>query len=286
MSATLEAPLKATELASGRSRRRLSPLTWAAIAVIALAVLSALFAPLLAPHSPTGGNILDQSLPMSGSHPLGTDVSGNDVLSRLLHGARPSLLGPLFVVLLSVAVGVPLAIASAWKGGWVDRVIGRALDLVFCFPSVLIAALIVVVVGRGLTAAVFAIAIAYIPWTARIIRTAALRERSKPYIVACYVQGQSAVSIALRHLLPNLAKMIIAQATIAFGFALVDLAMLSFVGLGINPPSPDWGVMVGDTNSIVQGNYNGPLAAGVCIVLLVLAFTQLGNTLSDTSEED
>lgn len=285
MSTTLEAPLSSRQTAT-RRLRRLPPLTWAAIAVIAIAVLGALFAPLLAPHSPTGGDILDQSLPMSASHPLGTDEAGNDILSRLLHGARPSLLGPLFVVLLSLLVGVPLALASAWKGGWVDRVIGRALDLVFCFPSVLVAALIVVVFGRGLTAAVVAIAIAYVPWTARITRTAALRERSKPYIVACYVQGQSALSIALRHLLPNLAKIIIAQATTAFGFALVDLAMLSFVGLGINPPAPDWGVMVGDTNSIVQGSYNGPLAAGVCIVLLVLAFTYLGNKISDTDKED
>ncbi|MBE1582739.1 ABC transporter permease [Nonomuraea angiospora] len=285
MSITLEAPSNTGRTAT-RRLRRLPPLTWAAIAVIAVAVLGALFAPLLAPHSPTGGDILDQSLPMSASHPLGTDAAGNDILSRLLHGARPSLLGPLFVVLLSLLAGVPLALASAWKGGWVDRVIGRGLDLVFCFPSVLVAALIVVVAGRGLTAAVAAIAIAYIPWTARITRTAALRERSKPYIVACYVQGQSALSIALRHLLPNLARMITAQATISFGFALVDLAMLSFVGLGIDPPAPDWGVMVGDTTSIVQGNYNGPLAAGMCIVLLGLAFTFLGNTISDPDKED
>jgi peptide/nickel transport system permease protein len=252
-----------------------------ALAVIALAVLAAALAPVLAPHGATDGNILDRSLPASATHPLGTDADGNDILSRLLYGARPSLLGPLSVVALSLFAGVPLALASAWKGGAVDRVIGRALDLVFCLPSVLIAAMLVIMFGRGLTAAIVAVAIAYVPWCARITRSAALRERAKPYIVACYVQGLSAPAIAFRHLLPNLFRLIIAQATTSFGFALVDLAALSFVGLGINPPAPDWGIMVGDTTGIVQGAYNGPLAAGACIVLLVGAFTHLGNKISD-----
>lgn len=265
--------------------RRLSALSWVAVALIAFAVLVALLAPLIAPYPPTGGSILDQNLPPSPEHWLGTDVNGNDILSRLMYGARPSLLGPLLVVTASLLIGVPLAIASAWKGGNLDRVIGRSLDLVFCFPGVLIASIIVIAFGRGLTAAIIAVSIAYIPWAARVTRTAAIRERNKPYILACEVQGLSALTIARRHLLPNMSRLIIAQATIAFGFALIDLAALSFVGLGIVPPAPDWGVMVGDTTSLVQGNYMSAISAGACIVLLVGAFTFLANGLTADKEE-
>ena len=264
--------------------RRLTPLGTAALAVVLVAVLAAALAPVLAPHPPTGGSIVDQSLPAGSDHPLGTDTAGNDVLSRLLYGARPSLLGPLMVVLLSLLAGVPLALVSAWRGGVLDRIVGRALDLVFCFPSVVIASLAVVMLGRGVTPAIAAVSIAYVPWAARITRTAALRERHQPYIVAAHVQGQSSFRIAVRHLLPNLARLIVAQATTSFGFALIDLAALSFIGLGIDPPAPDWGVMVGDTAGIIQGSYNGPVAAGLCIVTLVSAFTILGNQLSDAEE--
>lgn len=282
---TPEAPAGPTTAPDLRVRRIRPPMC-VAISVIGLAVLAAAFAPLISPHSPTGGSVIDQLLPMSGNHPLGTDTNGNDILSRILHGARPSLLGPLAVVLLSVLVGVPLAITSAWKGGIVDRIIGRSLDLVFCFPPMLIAAILVIMFGRGLMPAVVAVAIAYVPWMARITRTTCIRERNKPYIVACEVQGLSGPTIAVRHLLPNVGRIIVAQATTSFGFALIDLAALSFVGLGIIPPSPDWGIMLADTTGIVQGNYNGPLAAAACIVLVVGAFTYIGNQLSDYREEN
>jgi peptide/nickel transport system permease protein len=260
-------------------------LGWVALGVIVFFVLVALLAPWIAPYSPTGGSILDSLQAPSPQHLLGTDENGNDILSRLIWGARPSLLGPLLVVTMSLMLGVPLAIASAWTGGLVDRVIGRSLDLVFCFPSVLIASIIVLMFGQGLGSAVVAVSIAYIPWAARITRTAAIRERSRPYVVACEVQGLSTLAIAVRHLLPNLSPLIVAQATVAFGFALVDLAALSFIGLGIVPPQPDWGVMVGSTTALVQGSYNGTLAAGACIVIVVGAFTFLGNRLSENTDE-
>ena len=269
---------------ASQRRIRLGVLGWVAVAVLGIAVFVALFAPLIAPHDPTGGSILDQLQPPNPTHWLGTDVDGNDILSRLMYGARPSLLGPLLVVTLALLLGVPLALISAWKGGAFDQVIGRGLDLIFAFPTVLIAAIIILAIGRGITAAIIAVSIAYIPYTARITRAAALRERHKPYIIACEVQGLSTFRIFTRHLLPNLSRFLAAQATIAFGFALVDLAALSFVGIGILPPAPDWGVMVGDTTSLVQGSYASIAAAAVCILAVVAAFTIIGNRLSESSE--
>lgn len=268
------------------SGRRVRPgiLGWLSVGVLVLAVGIAIFAPIIAPHEPTGGSILSQLEPPSSTHWLGTDIDGNDILSRLMYGARPSLLGPLLVVTLALLIGVPLALISAWKGGVFDQVIGRSLDLIFAFPTVLIAAIIILAIGRGITAAIIAVSIAYIPYTARITRAAALRERNKPYIIACEVQGLSTTRIFIHHLLPNLSRFLTAQATIAFGFALVDLAALSFVGIGILPPAPDWGVMVGDTTSLVQGSYTSIAAAAVCILAVVAAFTIIGNRLSEGTE--
>ncbi len=269
-----------------RSRRRLSPLDAVAAAIIVIAVLAAVFAPLLAGHSPTGGDILEQFESPGGAHLLGTDENGNDIVARLLYGARPSLLGPVAVVLLSLLVGIPLALVSVWRGGLTDAIIGRALDLVFAFPAVLIASILVLLYGGGLFPAIVAVAISYIPWAARLVRTATLRERHKPYVLACEIQGMSATWIAARHVLPNLARLIAAQATVALGYALVDLAALSFLGLGIRPPAPDWGEMVADTAGFAQGNYTAPLAAAICIVLVVASVAHLGTRFFEGEEED
>jgi peptide/nickel transport system permease protein len=269
-----------------KSRKvRLSGLGRAAVGTIVFFILFATVGPLVMPHAPIGGSILDQLEPPSFEHLLGTDIDGNDILSRLIHGSVPSLLGALVVVMLSLLIGVPLALMSAWKGGFVDQVIGRALDLIFAFPTVLLAGFIILVFGKGLSSAIIAVAIAYIPFTARITRAAALRERNRTYIVACEIQGLSTFRIFTRHLLPNMSRFLASQATIAFGFALVDLAALSFIGIGILPPNPDWGAMVGDTTSLVQGSYTGIIAAAVCMLAVVSAFTILGNQLSEKTSK-
>jgi peptide/nickel transport system permease protein len=252
-----------------------------AVGLLAIVILCAIFAPLLAGHSPTGGDILSQFEPPSGSHLLGTDENGNDIFARLLYGARPSLFGPIAVVALALLVGVPMALLAVWRGGLTDIVVGRVLDIAFAFPSVLIASILVLLSGgAGLVPAIIAVAISYIPWAARVTRTAALRERRKPYILACEIQGMSAPAIAIRHLLPNLSRLIIAQATIALGYALVDLAALSFLGLGVRPPTADWGQMVGDTAGFAQGNYTTPVSAAICIVLVVGSIAYLGSRIA------
>ena len=263
-------------------RQRLGWLGTLAVVAVVVIVTVSLLAPWLAPKSHLYGELGDQFAPLSSNYLLGADENGRDILSRLIFGSRTSLLGPLAVILIALIVGVPLAIASAWKGGLPDVIIGRFLDLIFCFPPVLTAALIVTLFNhRGLVPAVVAVGIAYIPWTARITRSAALRERFLPYITACEVQGFSVFSICVRHMLPNLSRLIVAQSTIAFGHALVDIAALSFLGLAIQSPNPDWGLMVGSTGSIARGEYGQAIFAGILIIITVAAFSIIGNRISE-----
>ena len=257
----------------------------ASAAVIAAATLVAVFGPLLAPYNANLPNLSLAWIGPGGGHLLGFDVQGRDVLSRLLVGARTSMLGPFVVVIVSVVTGVGFAVVAAWRRGAVDAVISSGLDILFAFPGILLAVLATAIFGAGLPAAAIALSIAYMPYIARVLRGAALRERSQPYVAALEVQGASATSICLRHLVPNILPLIVAQATILFGYAMVDLAAISFLGLGVQPPKPDWGVMISENQTgIVQGYPLPALAAGLCIVAVVIAFNVLGERLFERAQ--
>ncbi len=248
--------------------------------VLLVAVLAAIIGPSVTPDDPNLPNLSLTYVGPSGGNLLGYDYQGRDVFSRLLAGAPSSMLGPLSVVALSVVAGVLLALVSAWRRGAVDAVISSGLDILFAFPAILLAVLATAVFGAGLTAASLALAVAYTPYVARVLRGAALRERSRPYVAALEVQGASATSICLRHLLPNLGALIVAQATILFGYAMVDLAAISFLGLGVQPPAANWGVMIEENQAgIVQGYPLPALCAGSAIVLVVIAVNLLGERL-------
>jgi peptide/nickel transport system permease protein len=249
-------------------------------AVIAIAMIAAIFGPLLAPYDPNLPNLSLSFVGPTAGHVLGYDYQGRDVLSRLLAGARTSMLGPVVVVFLSIVLGSMLAVVAAWRRGTADSVISAVLDILFAFPGILLAILATAVFGPGLTAAAIALSIAYMPYVARVLRGAALRERSQPYISALEVQGVSATSICFRHLIPNLSPLIVAQATVTFGYAMVDLAAISFLGLGVQPPTANWGVMVSENQiGIVQGYPLPALAASACIVAVVVALNVLGERL-------
>lgn len=257
----------------------------AGLAVIGILALAALLAPLLAPHDPNAVDLSGAYQGSSGSHLLGTDASGRDLLSRLIYGGRSALLGPLMVVLISTILGTSLALAAVWFGGWFDQVVVRFVDAVFAFPGLLIAILAAALFGSGLKAAVIALAIAYVPYIARIVRSAALRERSLPYVAALRVQGVHGLQINLRHILPNVSGLIVANATLAFGFALMDLAGLSFIGLGVQPPNADWGAMVGSgVTGVLQQQPQEALFASLLIVLTVGAVNTLGDRLNERWE--
>lgn len=266
--------------------RATGPVGMASAGVIAVATFVACFGVLLAPYNPEVGSLTNSWVGPTARHLLGFDVDGRDVLSRLLAGAWSSMLGPLCVVTICIVAGTAIAVVAAWRGGAVDSFLGSGLDIVFAFPGILLAILAAAVFGAGLTAASIALAIAYTPYVARVLRGAALRERSREYVAALEVQGVSSVRICVRHILPNIAPFIVAQATILFGFAMVTLAAISYLGLGVQPPAPDWGLMVSENQQgILTGAPVPALAAGICIVVVVIAFNLLGERLFDVASK-
>jgi peptide/nickel transport system permease protein len=287
MSATtipFEAPKRRSLVAIIRST---GPAGIVSAVVIAVAIFVALFGSFLAPSSPTLTALSESYVGPTAGHPLGFDGQGRDVVSRLLAGARTSMLGPLAVVIICMTLGTVLAISAAWRRGAYDTAVSSGLDILFAFPGILLAVLAATVFGAGLISAALALSVAYTPYVARVLRGAALRERSQQYVDALEVQGASATSICVRHLVPNLMPLIVAQATILFGYAMVDLAAISFLGLGVQPPSADWGVMVSENQAgILQGYPMSAVAAGVCIVVVVVAFNVLGERLYERAQAE
>ncbi|GAB3671221.1 ABC transporter permease [Actinocorallia lasiicapitis] len=245
-------------------------------------VLLALVAPWIAPHDPEIGRFTELYLPPGPDHWLGTDQGGHDTFSALIVGARTSLIGPLGVVFGATLLGIAIGLFSAWTGGRTDALIGRALDVVFAFPALLLAILAVALFGKGLTAPVLAMAVAYTPYTARLVRGLARQELARPYVAAYRVQGYAPLHIAVRGVLPHLAPVVLAQSTVNFGYALLDLAALSFLGLGVQPPTPDWGAMINQGQvAVLAGEPLSAYVPAVAIVLVVVAFTVVGERFGD-----
>ncbi|MFI6597598.1 ABC transporter permease [Nonomuraea sp. NPDC050536] len=254
----------------------------AGLVVLVVLAAAAVLAPVISPHDPLE---VDFSATLSGptaDHLLGTDQSGRDILSRLIYGARAGLLGPLLVVSVSTVLGMLLGVIAAWCGGIVDSFLSRAMDLIFAFPALLLAIMMVALFGAGLVAPVVAMSLAYAPYVGRLVRGVAMAEMSRPYIQAYRVQGWSGWVICLRHLVPNIAPLVLAQSAINFGYALMDLAALSFLGFGVQPPTADWGAMINEgASALLQGATLPALAPGVAVVLTVVAFSVVGEGLAD-----
>ncbi|MDX6741373.1 ABC transporter permease [Actinocorallia sp. A-T 12471] len=277
---TLTIPALRARRTRPRKRGRLT--VRCALGLLGLAACAALFAPVLAPHSPDATS-LSASLapPGTSGYWLGADSTGRDVLSRLLYGARLSLLAPLGVVLLSGVLGTALGLLAARAGGWADAVVSRSMDVVFAFPSLLLAMLVVAVAGPGLLAPICALAVSYTPFIGRIVRGAALQEGARPYVEAYRVMGFGELTVTLRHLLPNIAPLLAAQSALGFGYALVDLASLSYLGLGVQPPNADWGSMINQARgAILQGSPWSAIVPGVAVLLTVVSVNVLGEHIS------
>lgn len=267
--------------AAGRRRRGFDPVIAVCATVLSLLVVVALLAPVIAPYSPSATNILDSNLGLfSSGHLLGTDSVGRDLLSRVIYGTRLSLLGPACIVGAASVIGTTLAITTAWVGGAFDAFVSRVLDILFAFPGLIFALLAVAMFGSGLWAPVVALAIAYFPYAARILRSAALRERNLPYISSLYVGGQPSWRICVGHILPNIMPFVLVNAALSFGSALIDLSALSYLGLGVQPPTAEWGLMVSDGQSaILAGHPQESLLAGAMIVIVVVSSNLLGDRL-------
>ncbi|MCG7208457.1 ABC transporter permease [Streptomyces arenae] len=250
-------------------------------AVVALAVVAAVFAPLLAPYDPDAVDPTAVFRSASAAHWLGTDDTGRDILSRILYGARPSLLAPAVVTVTAGVAGTALAVTAAWFGGWTDRAVSAFLDVLFGFPGLVLAVVAAAVFGAGLRVAVLTLSLAYLPYIGRVVRTAALRERSLPYVAALRMLGIPGWRICLRHLTPNLLPLVLAQVATSFGYALLDVAAFSFIGLGAQPPTAEWGLMVANGSSgILAGRAEQSLYAGAVVVVFVIACNLLGGALS------
>ncbi|QNA93638.1 MULTISPECIES: ABC transporter permease [unclassified Microbacterium] len=250
--------------------------------VLAVVTLSAIFAPWIAPYDPDAVDFTAFYAPPSAAHWLGTDALGRDTLSRIIWGGRTALIGPLAVVVFSTVLGILLGLLAGWRGGWIDAVLGRVFDVLFAFPSLLIAIMAVALFGKGLVAPVIAMSIAYAPFVARLTRSLVAAERSRPYVAAYRVQGFGGAWIALRRVLPNVTPIIGAQSTLNFGYVLAELAGLSFLGLGVQPPTADWGGMINEAQSgIASGQFLPAIAPAVIVVIVVVAVNIIGEELSD-----
>ena len=275
-------PTLAVEVLRAPRARRANTTFLVSVGIVAVMTLAAILAPLIAPYPPDQVDLGAVHAGPSAAHWLGTDALGRDLLSRLVYGARTALLGPLLVVLSSTVLGILLGLLAGWRGGWLDAVLGRIFDVVFAFPSLLIAIMAVALFGKGLVAPVIAMSIAYMPFVARLTRSLVNAERSRPYVAAYRVQGFGGGWIAFRRVLPNVTPIVGAQSTLNFGYVLAELAALSFLGLGVQAPTADWGAMINEAQAGLIGGYFLPaLVPAVAVVMVVVAVNVIGEELSD-----
>lgn len=275
-------PTMAVKVLKAPRVRRGNTIFALSVGLVAVMTISAIFAPWIAPYDP---DVVDLANVYSGptpAHWLGTDALGRDLLSRIIFGARTALIGPLLVVVSSTILGILLGLLAGWRGGWLDSVLARIFDVVFAFPSLLLAIMAVALFGKGLVAPVIAMSIAYAPFVARLTRSLVMAERSRPYVSAYRVQGFSGPWIALRRVLPNVTPIVGAQSTLNFGYVLAELAGLSFLGLGVQAPTADWGAMINEAQAgIIGGHFLPALVPAMAVVLVVVAVNVIGEELSD-----
>ncbi|NOZ49320.1 MAG: ABC transporter permease [Chloroflexi bacterium] len=263
---------------------RRDPLAVVSLVMIIVFILGAIFAPVLTPYPEQGRgepNILEKFQPPSRVHLLGTDYLGRDVLARILFGARSSLSIGFLVVFIAVAIGIPLGAIAGYYGGLIDDIIMRTTDMFLAFPPLLLAIAIAAALGANFTNAMIAIAFTWWPWYARLVRAQTLSLRKLYFIEAARSIGVSDFTIIIRHILPNVLTPVLVQATMDIGGAILTGAAISFIGLGVQPPAPDWGKMIstGRIYFIERPWFAG--SAGAAIFLVTLAFNLLGDAIRD-----
>lgn len=262
-----------------RVLRRVSAIVGLAITVVFL--LLTVLAPLVAPYDPFDQDLSSALSPPSWSHILGADQYGRDMFSRVLYGTRTALLAVVVADGLALLLGSTLGLLSGFFGGWVEAVIMRLVDVVLAFPYLLLALIIVAALGPGLTHSMIAIGIVYTPQYARLLRGQVLSVRQSDYVRASRALGASRLRLMLRHVLPNSATPILVMATLQAGSVVVETAGLSFLGLGAQPPSPDWGALLADGQSYFLTAWWIATFPGLAIFLVVLGFNLLGDALRD-----
>ncbi len=260
------------------ARNRLALL--GALIVVGMLLL-ALLAPYLALHDPNQMSIADRLAPLSSDHPFGTDQFGRDIYSRVIYGSRVSLAVGILAVSLGVVVGVPLGAIGGYFGRALDNAIMRVMDAIMAFPGLLLALALVVAFGPSVPSLSLALGVRYMPTFARLVRASVLEEREKEYVDAARVQGESSLRVLCRQILPNCLSPLIVQITLDLAHAIIAESSLSFLGLGVPPPTSTWGSMLDDARTYMVIHPFGALFPGLAISLAVLGFNFLGDGLRD-----
>ncbi|MBY4591348.1 MULTISPECIES: ABC transporter permease subunit [Rhizobium] len=257
------------------------------LVVFVIILVVAVFAPVFAPHTPNEQNrqvLLAVPAWMEGgsiSFPLGTDAVGRDILSRLIYGARFSLFIGVVVVTLSIVSGVLIGLVAGYFRGKVDTAIMRLMDIILAFPSLLLALVLVAVLGPGLTNAMIAISLVNQPHFVRLTRASVITEREKEYVIASRVAGAGTFRLMFKTILPNCLGPLIVQATLAFSAAILDAAALGFLGMGAQPPTPEWGTMLAESREFISRAWWVVTFPGLAILITVLAINLMGDGLRD-----
>ncbi|MDQ1703421.1 MAG: peptide/nickel transport system permease protein [Frankiaceae bacterium] len=273
-------PLRAAMAWKAMSRNRLAV---AGGVVILLVIAISALAPLLAPHDPIVGESVNRLLPLGApGHLLGTDGQGRDILSRLIWGGRYSLTVAIVPVLCAIPVSLFVGIAAGYFGGRIGNAVMRVLDVVFAFPLVLLAIAIAAVLGPGLRNMMFAIWITLIPYMTRVVYTSTVQETQKDYVEAAKAAGSSQLQVLRMQLLPNVLSPLVVYGTTLCGVMITTAAGLSFLGVGVTPPAPDWGVMTADGRDVLlEGHPSVATIPGLAILLVSVAFNLLGDGIRD-----
>jgi peptide/nickel transport system permease protein len=258
-----------------------NPVTVASAVVLATMLVVAVIAPWIAPYGINDVDVPNALQSPSGAHWFGTDELGRDVLSRVLVAIQASMRVAVVSVAFAVLVGVAVGVVAGYRGGWVDTVFMRVVDVMFAFPVLLLALAIVAILGPGVTTTMLAIGVVYTPIFARVARASTLGVRTEPYVAVSRTIGTGHRYILIRHVLPNIAGPLIVQTSLSLAFAILSEAALSFLGLGIQPPQPSLGRMIFDSQGFVTLAWWMAVFPGVAIFVIVLAFNLFGDGLRD-----
>ncbi len=251
------------------------------LALLSILVALSLAAPLITPHDPEKLKLSQALIAPSAQFPLGTDHLGRDLVARLLYGARLSLVIGFLAVAMGLAVGVPFGALSGYYGGWIDLIIQRIADVLLSFPTFLLALSLVAILGVGLQNVIISVGISAIPSFIRIVRSSVLTIREQTYVEAARAVGMRDSKIILLHVLPNAMAPVIVQATLNLGTAILIAAGLGFLGLGVQPPTPEWGSMLGEGRNYIFSHGYMATFPGLAIFCAVLSFNLLGDGLRD-----
>ena len=260
---------------------RVSWLNGLAVGLVSLVLLLALLGPTIAPRDPSTLDLLSILQGPSAAHPFGTDNLGRDLFSRVIVGARISVEVAVIILSLSVVFGTLLGIVSGLAGGLVDEIVMRFTDLFLAFPAFVLAAAIAATLGPSLHNTVLALAVVFWPWYTRLARGQVLSLREREFVLAARVAGAGTFSIAVRHLVRNVLPVIVVQVSLDVGYAILATSSLSFLGLGAQPPAPEWGALITDGRSFIQTAWWWATFPGIALALTVLGFNLLGDGLRD-----